>query len=104
VSLVVFLLSRTGLDFDVAPSLIAPLITLLPGALLTTSVIELSTGQMISGAGRLAAGAAQLVLLGLGILAAAALVGVPAFDLTATSRRSVPLAPGSPSACSASAS
>jgi uncharacterized membrane protein YjjP (DUF1212 family) len=84
VSLVVFLLSRTGLDFDVAPSLIAPLVTLLPGALLTTSVIELSTGQMISGAGRLAAGAAQLVLLGLGILAAAALVGVPAFDLTAT--------------------
>jgi uncharacterized membrane protein YjjP (DUF1212 family) len=83
VSLVVFLLSRTGLDFDVAPSLIAPLVTLLPGALLTTSVIELSTGQMISGAGRLAAGAAQLVLLGLGILAAAALVGVPAFDLTA---------------------
>ena len=84
VSLVVFLLSRTGLDFDVAPSLIAPLVTLLPGALLTTSVIELSTGQMISGAGRLAAGSAQLVLLGLGILAAAALVGVPAFDLTAT--------------------
>jgi uncharacterized membrane protein YjjP (DUF1212 family) len=84
VSLVVFLMSRTGLDFDVAPSLIAPLVTLLPGALLTTSVIELSTGQMISGAGRLAAGAAQLVLLGLGILAAAALVGVPAFDLTAT--------------------
>ena len=30
------------------------------------------------------AGATQLVLLGLGILAAAALVGVPAFDLTAT--------------------
>jgi uncharacterized membrane protein YjjP (DUF1212 family) len=84
VSLVVFLLSRTGLAFDVAPSLIAPLVTLLPGALLTTAVIELSTGQMISGAGRLAAGAAQLVLLGLGILAAAALVGVPAFDLSAT--------------------
>jgi uncharacterized membrane protein YjjP (DUF1212 family) len=84
VSLAVFLLARTGLNFDVAPSLIAPLVTLLPGALLTTSVIELSTGQMISGAGRLAAGSAQLVLLGLGILAAAALVGVPAFDLTAT--------------------
>ena len=84
VSLVVFLLARTGLDLDVAPSLIAPLVTLLPGALLTTAVIELSTGQMISGAGRLAAGAAQLVLLGLGILASAALVGVPEFDLTAT--------------------
>ena len=31
-----------GVDFDVASSLIAPLVTLLPGALLTTSVIELS--------------------------------------------------------------
>jgi uncharacterized membrane protein YjjP (DUF1212 family) len=83
VSLTVFLLLRTGLQFDVLPVLIAPLVTLLPGALLTTAVIELSTGEMISGAGRLAAGATQLVLLGLGILAAAALAGVPALELTA---------------------
>jgi uncharacterized membrane protein YjjP (DUF1212 family) len=81
VSLTVFLLLRTGLQFDVLPCLIAPLVTLLPGALLTTSVIELSTGEMISGAGRLAAGGAQLVLLGLGIVAAAALAGVPALQL-----------------------
>ena len=104
VSLVVFLLSRTGLDFDVAPSLIAPLVTLLPGALLTTAVIELSTGQMISGAGRLAASAAQLVLLGLGILAAAALVEIPAFDLGDQAGARCRWPPGSPSACSASAS
>jgi uncharacterized membrane protein YjjB (DUF3815 family) len=38
-------------------------------------VIELSTGQMLSGAGRLAAGGMQLVLLALGILAGAQLVG-----------------------------
>jgi len=49
-------------------------------------VIELVTGQMISGAGRLAAGAAQLVLLGVGIIGAVALVGVPAIDLTETPR------------------
>jgi uncharacterized membrane protein YjjB (DUF3815 family) len=85
VAIVVLLLARAGAQFDVVPCLIAPLVILLPGALLTTSVIELVTGQMISGAGRLAAGVAQLVLLGLGILAAAALVGVPAFDVTDTS-------------------
>jgi uncharacterized membrane protein YjjP (DUF1212 family)/uncharacterized membrane protein YjjB (DUF3815 family) len=82
-SLTVLVLLRTGLQFDVLPCLIAPLVTLLPGALLTTSVIELSTGEMISGAGRLAAGATQLVLLGLGIVAAAALAGVPALQLAA---------------------
>ncbi len=84
VALVVLLLSRAGAQFDIIPCLIAPLVILLPGALLTTSVIELVTGQMISGAGRLAAGVAQLVLLGLGIVAAAALVGVPAFDVPDT--------------------
>jgi uncharacterized membrane protein YjjP (DUF1212 family) len=86
VALVVLLLARAGAQFDVVPSLIAPLVILLPGALLTTSVIELVTGQMISGAGPLAAGAAQLVLLGVGILAAVALVGVPAIDVTGTPR------------------
>jgi uncharacterized membrane protein YjjP (DUF1212 family) len=84
VALVVLLLSRAGVQLEIVPCLIAPLVILLPGALLTTAVIELVTGQMISGAGRLAAGAAQPVLLGLGILAAAALVGVPAIDVTDT--------------------
>ena len=84
VSVVVFLLWRSFIEVDLAPSLIAPLVTLLPGALLTIAVIELSTGQMMSGAGRLAAGGAQLVLLGLGIVAAAALVGVPAVALATT--------------------
>jgi len=93
VGLSVFLLSRTSLDFGVLPALIAPLAMLLPGALLTTSVIELSTGQMISGAGRLAAGGMQLVLLALGIVAAAALVGIPAIEL---SKAETPLGPIGP--------
>ncbi len=75
VSAAVFGLARTGLDIGGLPALVAPLVTFLPGALLTTAVIELSTGQMISGAGRLAAGGMQLVLLALGILAGAQLVG-----------------------------
>ena len=93
VGLSVFLLSRTGLDFGVLPCLIAPLALLLPGAQLTTSMIELATNQMISGGGRLAAGAMQLVLLALGIIGAAALVGVPTLDLT---RAEAPLGPAGP--------
>ena len=84
VSLAVFLLARSGWTADIVPSLIAPLVTLLPGALLTTAVIELASGQMISGAGRLAAGATQLLLLALGIVGPALLVGIPALELTST--------------------
>jgi uncharacterized membrane protein YjjP (DUF1212 family) len=84
VSLTVFLLARLGWSTDIVPSLIAPLVTLLPGALLTTAVIELASGQMISGAGRLAAGATQLLLLALGIVGPALLVGIPALELTST--------------------
>lgn len=94
VGLAVFLLARTSADVGVFAPLIAPLVTLLPGALLTTSVIELSTGQMISGAGRLAAGVMQLVLLALGIIAAAQLVGVPAESVLDVASR--PLGPWAP--------
>jgi uncharacterized membrane protein YjjP (DUF1212 family) len=94
VALAVFLLARTSLDVGVFAPLIAPLVTFLPGALLTTSVIELSTGQMISGAGRLAAGVMQLVLLALGIIAAAQLVGVPPESVLDVAARPLgPLAP-----------
>ena len=80
VALTIFLMLRGPFGPGIIPALIAPLVVLLPGALLTTAVIELSTGQMISGAGRLAAGGMQLVLLAAGIVAAGALVGVPGFD------------------------
>jgi uncharacterized membrane protein YjjP (DUF1212 family)/outer membrane biosynthesis protein TonB len=81
VSVVVFVLGRAVPELSVFPPLVAPLIALLPGALLTTSVIELSTGHIISGAGRLASGALQLLLLAVGILAGAQLVGVPAAEI-----------------------
>lgn len=83
VALTVFLLLRAGLGSGILPSLIAPLVVLLPGALLTTAVLELSTGQMMAGAGRLAAGGMQLVLLAAGIVAAAALVGIPGLEFEA---------------------
>lgn len=77
VALVVLLLPRTGVGVGVVAPLVAPLVTFLPGALLTTAVIELATGQIVSGSSRLAAGVMQLTLLALGILVAAQLVGVP---------------------------
>ncbi len=83
VSTAVFSLARTGLDVSLLPALVAPLITFLPGALLTTGVIDLATRQMIAGAARLSAGVMMLVLLALGIVAGANLVGIPASALHA---------------------
>lgn len=83
VSVTVFwLLNVTPVDAGALPSLIAPLIIFLPGATLTTSVVELTTGQIVSGGARLAAGVMQLILLALGIVAAGTLAGVPAVDLS----------------------
>ncbi|WP_448002189.1 threonine/serine ThrE exporter family protein [Agromyces bauzanensis] len=93
VSLVVFLLLDAGFGPRILAALIAPLVVLLPGTLLTTAVIELSTGQMISGAGRLAAGGMQLVLLAAGIVTAGALVGVPDFDFAEQPEALGPIAP-----------
>ena len=76
-AVVVFLVARSGLELVALPSVIGPLVVLLPGVLLTTGVVELATGQMMSGAGRLAAGFMRLVLLAGGIVAGATLVGVP---------------------------
>ncbi len=81
VSVAVFALARAGAPVGSYIPLVAALITFLPGALLTTAVIELATGQMLSGAGRLAQGATQLVLLAIGIIAAGQLVGLPATTL-----------------------
>ncbi len=65
-------------DIVAFPVLVAPLITFLPGALLTIAVLELATGQILAGSSRLASGGFQLVLLALGIVAGAQVVGVPA--------------------------
>ncbi len=81
VSVSVFATSRVVDDLVTFPLLVAPLITFLPGALLTIAVLELATGQIVAGASRLASGALQLVLLALGIVAGGQLVGLPAGDL-----------------------
>lgn len=60
--------------------MVPPLVTFLPGAALTMSVVELSAGEMVTGASRLVAGTLQLVLLAFGIVAGAQAFGVPSSD------------------------
>ena len=94
VAAVAFLLARTGWDLNLLAALVPPLITFLPGAQLTNGTIDLVTKQIVSGSARLASGLMQLVLLAVGITAAASLVGVPA-SLTRSTGHSFfgPLAP-----------
>lgn len=72
----VFLLAEVIEIGDPIRLLIAPLVTFLPGGVLTTATVELAAGQMISGASRLIYGFVQLALLAFGILAAGTVVGV----------------------------
>ncbi len=58
-------------------AMVASLVVFLPGATLTTAVLELAAGQMVSGASRLVSGCVQLALLSFGILAGIEAVGVP---------------------------
>ncbi|GAA2852681.1 hypothetical protein Acy02nite_51550 [Actinoplanes cyaneus] len=77
VSGITFLLAGGGwADADLR-AMVAPLVTFLPGAMLTMGVVELSAYEMITGSSRLVAGALQLLLLAFGIIGAAHLVGVP---------------------------
>lgn len=72
----VFVLAEVIEIGDPIRLLIAPLVTFLPGGVLTTATVELAAGQMISGASRLVYGFVQLALLAFGILAAGTVVGV----------------------------
>ena len=58
-------------------AMVASLVVFLPGTTLTTAVLELAAGQMVSGASRLVSGVMQLALLAFGIVAGIGAVGVP---------------------------
>jgi uncharacterized membrane protein YjjP (DUF1212 family) len=79
VSTLVFILTRLGYIFGPANLLITPLITFLPGALLTTGMIELASMQILSGSARLIYGAAVLLLLFVGIAIGLNLSGLPSY-------------------------
>jgi uncharacterized membrane protein YjjP (DUF1212 family) len=57
--------------------LVPPLVTFLPGGVITIATVELAGGEMVAGASRLVSGIVQLLLLGFGVLAGASLVGAP---------------------------
>ena len=58
-------------------ALIAPLVTFLPGSVLTSATVELASGEMVAGASRLVFGGVQMLLLAFGIVAGAELAGLP---------------------------
>jgi uncharacterized membrane protein YjjP (DUF1212 family) len=55
--------------------LVPPLISFLPGSVLTVAAIELTSNQIVSGASRLLYGVAQLLLLVFGVVAGSAVAG-----------------------------
>jgi uncharacterized membrane protein YjjB (DUF3815 family) len=67
VSTIIFYLTQLGLVYGSANLIIPPLVVFLPGAILTTGMIELASVNLISGSTRLMYGAATLFLLFIGI-------------------------------------
>ena len=67
---------RTGLAQPGLRAIAASLVVFLPGAALTTAVLELGSGEAVSGASRLVSGATTLALLAFGILCGVQAVGV----------------------------
>jgi uncharacterized membrane protein YjjP (DUF1212 family) len=89
VSVLVFLAVKYGLPVDPQYALVAPLVSFLPGAMLTFGMVELAYGDMVSGSSRLLTGVVELVLLAFGLTAGAALVGYLPENLTDAARESV---------------
>jgi uncharacterized membrane protein YjjP (DUF1212 family) len=89
VSVLVFFALKQGLPVDPQYALVPPLVTFLPGAMLTFGMVELAYGDMVSGSSRLITGLVQLVLLAFGLTAGAVLVGYSPEHLVDAARRSV---------------
>lgn len=68
----------------------APLVILIPGATITTGVVELAAGDVVSGGGRVVSGLILWATLAVGIGAGAAVVGVPAGLLDEAPANAVP--------------
>jgi uncharacterized membrane protein YjjP (DUF1212 family) len=77
VSVFVFGLTKRGMVFGPSTLIVPPLVIFLPGATLTTSMIELASRHLISGSSRLIYGAATLFLLFIGIGIGLELTNVP---------------------------
>jgi uncharacterized membrane protein YjjP (DUF1212 family) len=75
VSVLVFLGVKYSLPVDPQYALVPPLVTFLPGAMLTFGMVELAYGDMVAGSSRLVTGLVELVLLAFGLTAGAVIVG-----------------------------
>jgi uncharacterized membrane protein YjjP (DUF1212 family) len=84
VSGLVFLAAGRGFPADPLQLMVPPLVTFLPGAMLTLAMVELAYGDMMSGSSRLITGFVQLALLAFGLACGAELVGWDAEDLLAS--------------------
>ena len=94
VSTLVFLALRYGVPLDPLHAMVPPLVTFLPGGMLTIGMVELAYGDMVSGTSRLVTGFVQLILLAFGLAVGAVLVGYRPDDLLATTEYiKVPWAP-----------
>lgn len=60
---------------DPLRTLVPPIVSFLPGAVLTVGAIELTTNQVVAGSSRLVYGVAQLMLLAFGVVAGTAVAG-----------------------------
>jgi uncharacterized membrane protein YjjP (DUF1212 family) len=83
VSTLVFVVTRLGFIFGSANLLITPLILFLPGAVLTTGMIELASMHILSGSARLIYGAAVLLLLFIGIATGLEISGLSSYQVYA---------------------
>jgi uncharacterized membrane protein YjjP (DUF1212 family) len=75
VTLVAIDVVQPWLGDDPLAVLLPPLVSFLPGSVLTVAAIELTSNQIVAGASRLVYGAAQLLLLVFGVVAGAAVAG-----------------------------
>ena len=75
VSGLVFLGLKQGLSIEPLRAVTPPLVTFLPGGMLTLGMVELAYGDMVSGSSRLMTGFVQLILLAFGLAAGALLIG-----------------------------
>jgi uncharacterized membrane protein YjjP (DUF1212 family) len=81
VAAIALLAARHGFAASPLRVLIASLITFVPGGTLAIAIMELAYGDMVSGSSRFVAGLLTIVFLILGMVSAAALVGLPAQKL-----------------------
>lgn len=81
VSALIFGLTRLGFIYGSANLVVTPLITFLPGAVLTTGMIELASTHIVSGSSRLIYGCAVLMLLYIGVSVGFYISGIASFQV-----------------------